>query len=74
MYREYSQNAQIEHGYIWSEKDIAQKEEIFESVYARFYTERFCKKMFPEGEKTISHAMFIQNFTLLANHFDMNNI
>ena len=45
---------QNEHGYIWSEKDINQKEEIFEDVFQQFFTERFHNKMFPKGVQSIT--------------------
>lgn len=68
MHRIYSQSAQIEHGYIWSEKDIQTKEDIFEDVFQQFFTERFRNKMFPKDSEYITTETFVQNMSIYGNY------
>lgn len=74
MHRIYSQSAQIEHGYIWSEKDIQTKEDIFEDVFQQFFTERFRNKMFPKDSEYITTETFVQNMSIYGNYLDLKQV
>lgn len=74
LQRIYSSMATVEHGYIWSEKDIQSKEDIFEDVFNQFYTERFRNKLFPKGTESITQSKFILHLTSYSNYFDLNQV
>lgn len=72
--RLYAQNTEIEHGYIWSEKDIQNKEDIFEDVFNQFFSDKVKSKLFPKGTDSITKGALVQHLTMLSNHFDLKNV
>lgn len=72
--RSFASDSGVDHGYIWSEKEIQNKEHIFEDVFNQFFVERFQKKVFPKGTESASKSQFVLNFISYSHNFDMKNI